>query len=320
MEEEVDWNGRLSDDEEFDDTPHTSSNFSPFAPSFGSPFRETVEKGLAGEGLGLIARQLQDNQRSSAADQIRTASVDVPPPSADIKGAHTLEAIPDASPPDSNSITRSPLSVSPQSHLIHPQPISPTSSIRSHPKTSTSPTNGIGLLDLGHGYHQHGTAYRSSSRTSSRGSSSPYRIGFGHDRARSPLGRSSDDEEALDSHGALHSVSPPRVTPHHPSPHFDPHTHGHAAHHTSNGSPIRLSLARQSSSGSNFGSIRNGPITPGSSSTSANGLISPLDIAQQGVPIHRNEEEEEEEGLAIDFGSKRGRKGSVLGRRTISEE
>ncbi|KAI9638133.1 putative Ser/Thr protein kinase [Dioszegia hungarica] len=104
---------------------------------------------------------------------------------------HSLEAIPDASPPDASAS---------DSPLVHPQPISPNSSIRSHtPRHSTSPTNAMGMLDLGHGQHGHGFGggngvYRSSSRASNRGGGSPFRTAFEH-RARSPLGRLSSDEE-----------------------------------------------------------------------------------------------------------------------------
>jgi hypothetical protein len=184
---------------------------------------------------------------------------------------------PHAPSPVSHPGLSSPIAVSP-SPPVH---ASPTWSTHSELSSSLghayshghlqSPTHGHPHAHgHGHGHTSHANTFPRSPRASASASHSPYRsTGLAHERARSPLGRD-DGGPAL------------------------PNGHG---------SPMRVGLARQSSSRSAKGLTLGGQEA---GNGNGNGFG-----AEGG---------EEDEGLAISIGGKRGRKGSVIVRKPTSEE
>ena len=275
-EEELDWLGSTSDSSDsdggYDTTPGPRSTFggslglssiSPAAPNFTEQWRQVL-----GQTDGAL-----------------------PTP---VATAPNLETVPDASPPTTKEILKAPALIRENSAeqrremdlererererehgRVSPiaqrreSPVSPTGSMRM--RLSTSPTNSTGLHGEWGYSHGHSNPHaRSASSGRSRAGSSPWRQQFDEYRARSPLGRLSDDEGDVPGRSLIDDNAS---------------SASHSASVSISSSPARApSLAAgQFSSGSAIGTH---PTTPTHSNMYTSGLISPLDLGAQGNPIN----------------------------------
>ncbi|WWC61071.1 uncharacterized protein I303_103649 [Kwoniella dejecticola CBS 10117] len=158
IDEQVDWVGAISDDDDYDgeehdiDAPSTSRSaqhhgLTPAAPNFPSNWRRNSREGL----LGLTS--------DAGPTQLPPVSSQPQP----VAATPTLDPIPDGS------------------------PVPTTSSLSIPHRTSSSSSNPINI-NTSNNNNNNDNLQRTPSRASSRISQSPYRSSFSHERAKSPLG------------------------------------------------------------------------------------------------------------------------------------
>jgi [calcium/calmodulin-dependent protein kinase] kinase len=340
--DDVDWHGSLSDesdDEAYDDTPGPTQSglglhgaMAPAAPNLSSTWRDVLGDTDGGAAL--------------------------PTP---VAAAPGLETVPDASPPESKD---KPLDRSPEDAYFGARampvsgPTSPTGSIRA--RVSTSPTSPGLVGDFGqHQGQSYGSYGRSTSRSRTTGSGSPYRSHFMHERTRSPLGRLSDDESeevyshagSLPRHGLVnqpsHNGSLAGTSSSSVSAHNNPTTPTHPgsgmispldlnAPHSPLGAGLMLRQAVASVAVAGAGPGAGAGTGLQMHDVQAHGqvhaqTVAPVQVHSQSHPASPHHahahgrghvEEDEEGGLAISFGGSkkgRGRKGSVLSRTGMDE-
>ncbi|WWC89999.1 uncharacterized protein L201_004929 [Kwoniella dendrophila CBS 6074] len=174
-EEEVDWNGPISDEDEYGEEPNNDINLETTS---SSRLNYSNSGNARSSALTPSAPNFPSNWRRGSRDGLGL-DMQLPPPSTSsqpvpVAATPTLDPIPDGSPvpaPSSLSIpTRN-------SSSSNPSPISPSS-----PSSTSNPIN----ISLPSSSTE--TIQRTPSRSSSRLSQSPFRSSHLGERARSPLG------------------------------------------------------------------------------------------------------------------------------------
>jgi hypothetical protein len=299
-EEELDWIGSTSDSSDsdggYDATPGPRTGFAgslglssitPAAPNFTEQWRAVLgQSGTDGALPTPVATAPNLETVPDASPPQRKDMMQLAAPIGDLEAGHgRADAGKDAEQEKEmlkdmeclrikDKVSTSPIAMRKEG------PVSPSGSMRM--RLSTSPTSTTALHgDYGPGYgygHGHGHP-RSASSGRSRAGSSPWRQQFDEYRARSPLGRLSDDEDAPPHSRSLsHSRRSMDV-------HTDTSSNSHSASVSISSSPARAPsfAAGHFSSGSAIGTH---PTTPTHANMYPSGLISPLDLNVSGNPLN----------------------------------
>ncbi|OCF35480.1 CAMKK/ELM protein kinase [Kwoniella heveanensis BCC8398] len=170
-EEEVDWNGPISDDDEYEEPPRagsTTSGLTPSAPNFSSSWRRSSSSSR--DGLGLDMQQIPIAQPVAAAP--------------------TLDPIPDGSPANN---TNSGLAVPPRPSPINIMP-SPDNASSTHRSPSRASSR---LSQSPYRSHFAGDRAKSPLGRPEDVNSSPIRLALGRQTSASVLAADDDEDEGL---------------------------------------------------------------------------------------------------------------------------